>query len=241
MPITKSQIDKLGERLRAVDLKETDLRLLDQFRRSFAHAYDTAVSSIRDDLGLEPTGRPAKSTAAIREKLRRESIRLSQMQDVAGCRLVVADRQAQERVVGDLMRLFPGATVLDRRAHPSHGYRAVHVIPTIEGMPIEVQVRTQNQHMWAEYSEKIADILDAGIKYGGGPAEVRTFLDQSSQIIESIEQAQMQMALYGREPADEDMRQELEGMQQDLRETEASLREVLEKALDELNNISGDN
>jgi putative GTP pyrophosphokinase len=67
-----------------------------------------------------PTGRPAKSTNAIRDKLRRASIRLSQMQDIAGCRLIVEDRRRQDALVAQLTRLFPGSTVVDRREKPSH-------------------------------------------------------------------------------------------------------------------------
>jgi ppGpp synthetase/RelA/SpoT-type nucleotidyltranferase len=32
--------------------------------------------------------------------------------------------------------------VIDRRINPSHGYRAVHIIAKVSGMPIEIQVRT---------------------------------------------------------------------------------------------------
>lgn len=88
---SKTQIDKLGERLKEGNIAEDDLRLLDEYRLSFSEAYETVVGVIQNQLGLEPTGRPAKSTTSISEKLRRESIRLTQIQDIAGCRLVVPD------------------------------------------------------------------------------------------------------------------------------------------------------
>lgn len=88
--MSKSQIDRLAERLRHSPLNESDLRLLDDYRRSFAEAYEAVVRTIRQ-LGEFPTGRLAKSTYSIVGKLRRESLRLSQMQDIAGCRLVVAN------------------------------------------------------------------------------------------------------------------------------------------------------
>jgi putative GTP pyrophosphokinase len=77
--VTKTQIDRLGDRLRKGNVTEADLRLLDLYRRSFVEAYEAVVGSIRQRLGLEPTGRPAKSTTSISEKLRRESIRLTQI------------------------------------------------------------------------------------------------------------------------------------------------------------------
>ena len=60
--VSKTQLDRLGDRLRKDDISEADLRLLDQFRRSFSDAYETVVGRIRCELVLEPTGRPAKST-----------------------------------------------------------------------------------------------------------------------------------------------------------------------------------
>ena len=160
--LSKTQVDKLGDRLRKGDITEADLRLLDDYRRSFSEAYEFVVRAIRNDLGLEPTGRPAKSTTSIIEKLLRESIRLSQVQDIAGCRLV-----EQNGTVTLLQKLFQGVTVVDRRKNPSHGYRAVHLIVRHEGKLVEIQVRTSLQHLWAELCEKEADVFDPLIKYGG--------------------------------------------------------------------------
>jgi len=182
MAISKSQIDRLGERLRHGPLNESDLRLLDDYRRSFAEAYEAVVRTIRQ-LGQLPTGRLAKSTDSIVGKLRRESLRLSQMQDIAGCRLVVANVVEQEQLIASLSTAFPGRAIIDRRDYPSYGYRAVHIIVDISGKPVEIQLRTQLQHMWAEVSEKSSDVLDSTIKYGGGPAKWRDFLAQSSKSV----------------------------------------------------------
>jgi hypothetical protein len=78
METSKTQIDRLGNRLKEGNIAEDDLRLLDRYRLSFTEAYEYVVDAIRNDLVLEPTGRTAKSTTSIIEKLRRESIRLTQ-------------------------------------------------------------------------------------------------------------------------------------------------------------------
>ncbi len=127
------------------------------------------------------------------EKLNRETIRLSQVQDIAGCRVVVSDVAAQERVVASLRDVFPDASVVDRRANPSHGYRAVHVIAQISGKLVEIQVRTSLQHLWAELSEKLSDVADPAIKYGGGPAAGHEKLTMTSRVVmmhEQLEQTQ---------------------------------------------------
>jgi putative GTP pyrophosphokinase len=93
---SKSKIDRLGDRLKTNQATEEDLRLLDEFRRSFFTAYESVIRTITNQLGLQPTGRPAKSTTSISDKLSRESIRLTQIQDIAGCRLI-ASRIPQQR------------------------------------------------------------------------------------------------------------------------------------------------
>ncbi len=93
---SKAQIDLLGDRLKRGGVLDDDLGRLDDYRASFAEAYQEVVAAVRASTQLQPTGRPAKSTTSIIEKLRRETIRLSQMQDIAGCRLVVEDIVAQD-------------------------------------------------------------------------------------------------------------------------------------------------
>ena len=194
--LSNAQTDKLGERLKQGDPSDSDLHLLDEFRQSFADAYQVTIAALRIGIGLQPTGRSAKSTMSIIDKLRRESIRLTQMQDVAGCRVVVADIAAQEKVVEALQKEFGKVAIVDRRKWPSHGYRAIHAIAKQSGKPIEIQVRTMLQHTWAEFSEKCADIFDPGIKYGVGPKEVIDLLQKASQLLMELEAAELILSPY---------------------------------------------
>ena len=108
------------------------------------------------------------------------------MQDIAGCRIVVPDIPMQGRLIATLDQMFE-VTVVDRRAQPSHGYRAVHVIATSSGLPVEIQIRTDLQHVWAELSEKLADAFGIDTKYGGGPTSIRKTLDRFSVLIADFE------------------------------------------------------
>ena len=164
--------------------------MLDDYRRLFGEACETVVRKIRE-LGEAPTARLAKSTLSIVEKLRRESVRLSQMQDISGCRVVVADIMQQDQFVASLKTAFPAASVIDRRENPSYGYRAVHVIAEMAGKAVEIQVRSALQHLWAELSEKSSDVLDPTIKYGGGSDEWRNFLMKSSEAVAAYERFEM--------------------------------------------------
>jgi putative GTP pyrophosphokinase len=192
--LSKTQVDRLGDRLRKGDITEADLRLLDSYRLSFAEAYEQVAERVRAELRVALTGRPAKSTSSVAEKLRRESIRLSQIQDIAGCRIIVADLAEQESVVADLKRLFDLVTIVDRRLQPSHGYRAVHVVIRQGGKLVEIQVRTALQHLWAEQSEKASDVVDPMIKYGGGDAMIQDLLRVSSDGVAHLESLESKIA-----------------------------------------------
>lgn len=203
---TKSQVDRLGDRLRKGDISEDDLGLLDSYRRSFSEGYEDVVSRIRGELGLEPTGRPAKSTTAIIDKLQRESVRLSQMQDIAGCRVVVLDLLSQDEALERLTALFDRTAIVDRREQPSYGYRGVHVIVENSGKLIEVQVRTFLQHRWAQLSEKLSDVIDSTIKYGGGDQDVAMILRAMSEKIKAHEIAEARHSeVMSSEEEDEEM------------------------------------
>jgi putative GTP pyrophosphokinase len=115
-------------------------------------------------------------------------MRLTQMQDIAGCRIVVTDALEQDRLIAQPREMFE-VTIIDRRASPSHGYRAVHVVVKVGNLPVEVQVRTELQHAWAELSEKMADVYGIALKYGGGPVSIRSILDAYSSLISVFEQS----------------------------------------------------
>lgn len=132
---------------------------------------DLALKRVRAETGLVPTGR-LKNTGTLLDKLRRQGGSwLKSVYDLAGMRIVGDfDRPQQDTVVADLVEVFAqGARpprVIDRRADPVQGYRAVHVIVFPEGLPVEIQVRTRWQHEWAELFEKLADRVGRGIRYG---------------------------------------------------------------------------
>lgn len=193
--LSKSQIDRLGDRLRKGDVSESDLRLLEDYRRSFTESYDYVVERIRSDLSLAPTGRRAKSTKSIIDKLRREGTRLSTMQDMAGCRIVVSDMLRQDEAVVRLEKLFPNSDRKDRREKPSHGYRAVHLIVSHVDKLVEIQIRTSLQQSWAELSEKVSDVVDPSIKYGSGDEESLFLLGSLSRVIAEYETNELRLTL----------------------------------------------
>lgn len=183
---SQSQLTQLGNRLK-VGVTADDLILLDEYRRSFSPACEGVIHTIKTVLGLHPTVRPAKSTQAIIEKLNRQSSRLGQIQDIAGCRVTVDSLGDQDIAVERLKEQFPDCRVEDRRLKPSHGYRAVHVIVKVGGFWVEVQIRTELQHLWASLSEKLADAYGNGIKYGRGNPAPLALLAQAAKAVLLLE------------------------------------------------------
>jgi hypothetical protein len=166
-------MQKLGKRLAAAERPSTeDLELLERFRQEHDGPSDVVVSALRQ-LGLQPTSRP-KTTGTIIEKLRRErGMSLARMDDVAGVRVVFGgNRNAQDQLIRDItsaLTELAEVKLKDRRAEPSHGYRAVHLITRVDSYLVEVQVRTKRQDQWAQMVERLADAWGRQIRYGGDP------------------------------------------------------------------------
>ncbi len=187
MTFSKSEVNRLGERLRSGSASTADLKLLDEYRRSFRPAFEEVETAVRLAVIGEVSGRSEKTTTSIEAKLRRSALQLSRIQDIAGLRIVGSDLSWQDATVAGLVAHWPDARVVDRRATPTFGYRAVHVIPVAMGLPIEVQVRTRLQHLWAQVSETAADRVGTALKYGGGPAYLTTLLLAISESVSRIE------------------------------------------------------
>lgn len=130
-----------------------------------------ASSILREELELRPSSR-LKTKGTTLEKLRRERNRLSTIQDIAGLRIVVdCSLSEQDELADRITRVFGECKIDDRRQRPSHGYRAIHVIASVEGFSVEIQVRTTFQDLWAQSYERLADRLGRGIRYGELPKD----------------------------------------------------------------------
>jgi len=139
------------------------------------------VDALAKELGITApvATRPAKTTRSIISKLHRERTNLARMQDIAGCRLVVPTLMQQDMVVDALRQREPAWKVDDLRQRPHHGYRAVHFV-TPRPLPVEIQVRTLLQQVWASVSEFL-DRQHEGLKYGQGPDHLLQALARGSE------------------------------------------------------------
>jgi hypothetical protein len=157
-------------------------------------------------LRMNLTGRSRRvdSTAIIAQRLKRFSsamnklarepkMKLSQMQDLGGCRAIVSDVSAVRRLfdlyAGEQATLLQseGGLVCDNHLDTPResGYRGIHVIARYEaqikenepwnGQRIEVQLRSQLQHAFATAVETVTTFTGEPLKFGAGPQDWRRF------------------------------------------------------------------
>lgn len=188
--MSKSKIDELGKQLRhaATEGVALDVVALDAYRESFSDAINGVQKMLRSANLTEFTSRTKSTASVVAKLLRQPKTRLSQVQDILGLRLVADDLKQQEALMVELTRIFSDSKPQDRRLSPQYGYRAVHLIVKFNGLPIEIQVRSQLQQYWAQYSEMMADQHGQELKYGGGAIQIRSFLENLSSEAAQLEQ-----------------------------------------------------
>jgi len=183
-PISKNQINKLGDRLAKSDKFDLhDLKMLEALLADAAAAMAVVEESLIELLEVQPFTSRVKNTGTIIEKLRRDRSRLSSIRDLAGVRVVYEmTRREQDELREEILEIWPSAEVIDRRLDPRSGYRAVHVIPVVDGHPVEIQIRTHHQDLWAQIAEALADVWGRGLRYRGIPDEPETPIAPGEQM-----------------------------------------------------------
>lgn len=169
------------------------LEVINEWRMAHAFPLNTIQMRLRDKVGEIDRRNPfvsqrIKRMPAIESKLRRlKNIRLSEMQDLGGCRAVVASMARVVRLADD----FRSGRIrheLERinnyiESPRSRGYRSLHLIyryysdrnPQYDGQRIEMQLRTRLQHAWATAVETVDTFTGQGIKVNLGRAEYARF------------------------------------------------------------------
>ncbi len=164
-------LDELGEAIRTDTMTPADWAVFDELSRewwSTLNSIETEIKNLFPESGLNIASR-MKNYGTLREKLRRTTLKLSQVRDVVGCRVVVLNLNDEQDLV--VRRITQNIRVdkfkvIDRRINSNHGYRAVHIEFRLTRMRLEVQVRTELQDLWARTSEVFGDLVGRGVRYG---------------------------------------------------------------------------
>lgn len=164
------------------------LDVISNWRSSHSFPLNTFQNGLRRrGKRIDPAAIPAqriKRLASINMKLRRfPGLRLSQLQDIGGCRLVLSDVSMVQQIVNtyktsDIRHKLATADDYIEKPQKS-GYRGVHLIykyesdksPVYNGLKIELQIRSALQHAWATAVETVGTFLKQSLKSSMGEAE----------------------------------------------------------------------
>ena len=207
MTVTKSQLRSSGKRLRNYFLSDEVLtgdrldKLFSDFElvRDYRLGFTEPMLKVR--IGLQSfTNTCGLDTAYIAQRLKRlprillkldryPTMQINSMQDIAGCRVVVEDPAESEILLAHMNKRWHKkgwiARVDDYTTNPQDsGYRALHVIAVRDERPVEVQIRTRNQHAWADGVESTGRALDVELKWGDGPQEVLDYFRVLADVFE---------------------------------------------------------
>ena len=197
------EIDLAGEILLAGVIFEEEskwrnaLELVSRWRASHSRPLHTFQGNLRRRVkGSGIVARRLKRLPSILSKLERLPwLRLSQMQDIGGCRVVLRTADDAYRIAADLADSRIRHELINHKdfiedPRPT-GYRGLHLVYAYhsdqtaqsQGMKTEIQIRSQLQHQWATAVETVGTFIGEPLKSGEGDESwLRFFALMSSAI-----------------------------------------------------------
>lgn len=192
---SKKKIYRAGKIIRddnsSTEERNEALKIMNNWRS--AHGYPLWIISnkLKRLIQKEPRAfvvNRLKRLDSIEGKLKRNSeANLQKMQDIAGCRVVVKDIDTVYSIADKYQnsrirhRLYKENDYI--KTPKKSGYRSLHRVykynsdrdASYNNMMVEIQFRTQLQHMWATALETLAVYTKTNLKAGIGNAEYLRF------------------------------------------------------------------
>lgn len=209
MKLSKTKIDKSGlalakskfrDEVEFIELEE----VFDEYRKAHLKPLSETTLDIQRMLSNYGTdyyiAQRLKRKPQIVRKLNRLSVRLTQLQDIGGCRIIVPKDNDVDQIftfLEEKAKTEAGFNI-DRitdyreRGRDDTGYRSLHVILERDKLNLELQIRSRIQHYWAESIERTSVIYGHHLKEKEGAPEVIDYFKHLSDVFYEIES--------GREP-----------------------------------------
>ena len=210
---SKTQIDKAGqflakgkissiEELEAFELFEN---VFDEFRMMHLQPLTSTTvelqSWMREDKIPYSIVQRLKRKPQILRKLNRLDVRLTQLQDIGGLRIIVDQNDDVDKLVDHIEKKLKKQSSLKIKRKVNYrdkgrddsGYRATHIILERDNINLELQIRSRIQHYWAELIERTSVVYGHYIKELDGDAIVINYFKCLSDLFYEIES--------GRKPA----------------------------------------
>jgi hypothetical protein len=198
MALSKTRVNRAGDRLVAWwndalgdDEVLEEFLVVDEWRTAHAYPMRLCVPGLRNwvagasSMGIPPAQRLKRMWRIIAKLDRHRRMKLARMQDIGGARAVLGGPLEVEAVAAKIHRYWDVQRVSDYRdrPRPDTGYRALHIMVDKRGRTVEIQLRTQRQHLWAEEIERADARLDLDLKDGEGPAELLEYFKKASDLL----------------------------------------------------------
>lgn len=202
MKLSKSSIDRAGVGLVKENYIDADEWIeyedvLDEYRK--AHLQPLTETTLELQAWL--TGYKSdyyiaqrlKRKPQIIRKLGRLSVRLTQLQDIGGCRIIVEKSADVDRLLAFITDQVERQSALSieritdyrDRGRDITGYRALHILLSRGGYKLELQIRSRIQHYWSESIERTSVVYGYYLKENeGDPAVIGYFRRLSDAFFE---------------------------------------------------------
>ncbi len=214
---SRRQIDKAGKTLVENNISPLErievLNVINNWRSS--HSYPLHLATINLSKKAKKvsltvvTARRLKRLSSIIVKLKRNrNMKLTQMQDIGGCRAIMPGIEDVKKLVkiyedtirknpptkGQLLTRTEFIESYDYISTPkSDGYRSYHLVSkyrsnsiekqAYDGLRIEIQLRSQLQHAWATAVETVSTFTDQALKSGLGDERWKRFFALMGSLI----------------------------------------------------------
>lgn len=185
---SKERVKKAGNNLLKAKVESEEFQeavpIFHNWRSS--HAFPMQImldllrkNSIKIDKNSFVVQRMKRVSSIFQKMARQKNMSLSRMQDIAGCRAVVADVKKVDKVYQSLKRSRT-KNILHKEfnyieAPKESGYRGIHLIykycgskEKYIGMQVELQIRSKVQHSWATAVEVVGAFTKQALKASAG-------------------------------------------------------------------------
>jgi Region found in RelA / SpoT proteins len=207
LEVSKNELARISEELKGeliwTDSSAERIRYIFSIASQWRDSHAVPMRSIRSQLTADArklglSGLAAarlKRMVSVRRKLRRVNENLAQLQDLAGCRIILSD-SADVKKLADFYCADKRHKILRSNDYilspKKDGYRSLHLVLqyadgdfSAEGQSrkVEVQIRTRLQHSWATAVESVGLFTRQDIKGGHGSEDwQRLFFLMSCEI-----------------------------------------------------------
>jgi ppGpp synthetase/RelA/SpoT-type nucleotidyltranferase len=200
--MSKSHINKCGKLLRdalegqaEVDSESYQhaIDVVTEFRRLHAYPMTKVRMGLASMVNTEQidgavTQRHKRVPRIVRKLQRMPGTSLARLEDIAGCRVVVATPAEMDRLCRRIRRNYAREFTREPRDYVANpkpiGYRAIHFVVLRDMRAVEIQVRTSAQQRWAEAVEALdARRSDLNLKDGIGPDDITEYFAVAGEVL----------------------------------------------------------